>query len=236
MAKPKSDISRQEYKRRWRKNNSKDKRFNRPLNAFLKLKYKSIYEEYCDLFKSLDESNPSAKDLTKTTSFLRWKESLNGQTSEENTEGDESDCPVEVDEPVIKLNTYIVKDPEKNQTEPVVFAAAIQEIIPPDTSTEESETVQSQTVEPDTLAAAAEELISPEGVINIEFERADDIINEIIISLEQEEAIRGLLNAEQNNEVVHPQYQDADEGIGLNLEDEIDYELFDFAQEVDFGF
>ena len=100
MAKPKSNITREEYKKQWRRKNKQDKRFNKPLNEYLKLKYENIYNEYCIFYKSLDEANPTAKDLTKTTAFINWKESLKGEAD---TEGDENDGPDEVDEPSRQL-------------------------------------------------------------------------------------------------------------------------------------
>ena len=179
----------------------------------MKLKHQDIYDEYCLFFKSLDEANPTAKDLTKTTGFRKWKENLKN----ENDQVDES--------PVIKLNTYIIQDPEKSlvDDEPVTFITATQEVL--------SET-STQVDEPDTFEAADEELFSEDNnrqEINIEFEQADNIIAEIINNLEQEDAVRELLNAD-----VHPLNDELDEGIGLNLEDEI--EPFDFYQEVDFDF
>ena len=213
MTKPKSGITREEYKKQWRQKNNKDKRFNKPLNEYLKLKHQDIYDEYCLFFKSLDEANPTAKDLTKTTGFRKWKENLKN----ENDQVDES--------PVIKLNMYIIQDPEKSlvDDEPVTFITATQEVL--------SET-STQVNEPDTFEAADEELFSEDNnrqEINIEFEQADNIIAEIINNLEQEDAVRELLNAD-----VHPLNDELDEGIGLNLEDEI--EPFDFYQEVDFDF
>ena len=165
MAKPKPGITREEYKKQWRQKNNKDKRFNKTLNEYLKLKYRDIYDEYCLFFKSLDEANSTAKDLTKTTGFRKWKENL------KNDQVDES--------PVIKLNTYIIKDPEKSlvDDEPVTFIAATQEVL--------SET-STQVDELDTFEAAVEELFSEDNnrqEINIEFEQADDIIAEIISDL-----------------------------------------------------
>ena len=228
MAKPKSSVSRGEYKKQWRQKNTKDKRFNKPLNQYLKLKYENIYDEYCMFYKSLDEANPTAKDLTKTAAFKKWKKNLKGNENE-------------VDEPV-KLNTYILKqhlDPEKNQgDEPITFVAATQELLPADEPTQ-LDTFAAATQEllsadeptqPDTFSAAVEDLFSQNTnreEINIEFQQAHDIIAGIINDLEQEAAVRGLLN-----EVVHN--NELDEGIGLNLEDEI--EPFDFYLEADFDF
>ena len=54
--------------------------------------------------------------------------------------------------------------------------------------------------------------------------------------LEQDEALRGILNQVNDiNEFVQPHYQDEDEGIGLNLETELEdiIEPFDYELEVE---
>ena len=60
----------------------------------------------------------------------------------------------------------------------------------------------------------------------------DNIIEQVINELEREEAVRELLN---NNELVHPHYQDQDEGIGLDVESELEsiLEPFDYELEVE---
>ena len=100
----------------------------------------------------------------------------------------------------------------------------------PGINTEDHESTQVD--EPDTFAAAMQDLFSEDIIreeINTEFDQADNIIAEIVNELEQEAAVRELLNAD---ELVHPINDDLDEGIALNLEDEI--EPFDFYHEVNF--
>ena len=238
MAKTKTVISsKATYKRQWRRQNYEDKRFNKLLNQYLQLKHENIFNEYCVFYQTLKEENPNAKDLTKTTAFKKWKKQRKGEQTD--TERDEpAKSPV-------KLVTYIIQDPEV-QAEPVTFTEVVQETVniihdpeveaEPVTFTEvaqETVTEGPESVQVDPFIAAVQELFSPAingEDINIEFNQADNIIAEIINSLEQEDAVRDLLNVQENNQ---PD-QDQDEGIGLNLEDEI--EPFDFYREVEFDF
>ena len=259
MAKSKTYLSKTEYKKEWRRKNKEDKRFNQPLKEYLKLKHAAIYGEYCTFFKVLDKLNPTAKDLTKTATFNEWKKQLN--VSDDEFGG-----------PLIKLNTYYVKDDGETVTaatqeliaqKPDLHAedtegklnthyvkddgetvtAATQELIAqePDLHTEDTEgKLNTHYVKDDgeTVTAATQELIAQEPDlhaedtegINIEFEQADNIIEQIINDLEQDQGIREILNGAD----VEPLHE-VDEGIGLNVEDEI-VDPFDFALEVDFDF
>ena len=89
------------------------------------------------------------------------------------------------------------------------------------------------------LSLAIQETLAAHDYANInEIENVDDFINEIINDLEENDAVRGML-ADDDDEYVQPQYQYEDEGIGLNLEDELmfDIEPFDYQLEVeDFEF
>ena len=59
----------------------------------------------------------------------------------------------------------------------------------------------------------------------------DGIINDIINDLQRDEHIHAILN----NQLVHPAYEDDDEGIGLNIDTELEaiLEPFDFELEVE---
>ena len=67
---------------------------------------------------------------------------------------------------------------------------------------------------------------------NIDNYNIDNIIQQVINELEQDEAIRHLLNDE---EFVHPHYQYEDEGIDLDVETELEgiIEPFDYQLEVE---
>ena len=194
-----------EYKRDWRKKAKQLKRFNKPLGEFLKLKHVGVYDEYCEFFKTLDQQNPSAKDLTKTHAFKVWKENLKQEEEDENI----TTC-----EAPITLNTYFIKDPEPMQSPTIACA--------------EQEIIYQAGLDP--LSEAVQDVIVAHNIAPIDINQApaDDIIDQIINELEQEEALQPLLN-EENDE------QNTDEGIGLNLEDEVG-DVFDFDEEVDFYF
>ena len=163
----------------------------------------------------LEEENPKATDLTKTQTFKEWEQQ---QLKKGNDSDDESN------EATIKLNTYYIKDPEADETI-TTFTAAIQE------------TIQIEKA-PETPTSTA--TVQETERNNAEFERVDDIVNEIISELEHEQGIRELFNVLENNEREEQnegiELNHEDEGIGLNLEDVIGYEPFDFEQEVDFDF
>ena len=70
---PKTRTERTAYCRQWRKITYNEKRFNKVLREYMEIKYKDIFNEYTDFYKSLDEVHPEAKDITKTKTFKQWK-------------------------------------------------------------------------------------------------------------------------------------------------------------------
>ena len=208
---PKSQAARAIYIRRWREKNYKDKRFNKPLREYIELKYGDIYNEYCSFFKSLDEQHPSSKDLTKTQTYREWKnELLNDESTESEDETD---------------TTHNQIDP----AEPDVLTAV--EPAEPDTTDN-----QTERAEPDVLTVTIQETLSPvvNIDINIDINEVDSIIEQMINEFEQDDAIRDLLN-QNNDELVHPHYQNGDEGIGLDIETELEdiIQPFDYYLEVE---
>ena len=202
---------------------------NKVMKNYLKLKHSSIYEECCEFYEYLNERNPQGKDLTKTTAYKKWARSQ--QTNERDDEA--------VTSPV-RLVTFTIKDPEL-QSETITFSGVVEEEVQTEAASETStfsgveEEVQSEAATcsevvqgTDPLSAAIQDLFSPvyEEFNDLEFNQVDNVIAEIINDLEQDEAVRNLLNVEENN-------QDQDEGIGLNLEDEIE-EDFNFDEEFEF--
>ena len=196
------------YKQQWRRQNYEEKRFNKMLKEYL-----SVYREYNSFYLAVKEENPNAKDFTKTKTFRKWKRD------------------VEAAKAPVKLVTYVVKDPEL-QAETVTFSGVVEEELHDETIAfsgfvqdrhkivTHPEVEQEPDKDPDSFSAAVEEPFSPEmngEPDNVEFNQAGDIIASIINDLEQDDAVRNMLNV-----------QDADEGIGLNVEDELEYAPFDF--------
>ena len=198
--------ARAQYKKWYRKKLQEEKRFNRVMKNYLQVKHSNIYEQCCEFYEYLNKRNPSAKDLTKSMTYKEWAK--NHQAGEQNDE--------DVRSPV-KLVTFTIKDPEL-QSETVTFSHVASETITSPVAEEED---QSE-VATDPLSVAIQDLFPPvyEGFNDIEINQVDNIIAEIINELEQDEAAQNLMNVEN----------DQDEGIGLNLEDEI--EDFNFNEEV----
>ena len=204
----KSRSARADYTRKWRENAYKKKRFNKPLKEYIELKYNSLYCEYCSFFKSIDEKHPQTKDLTKTTTYKKWKRELLKQQESE-----------------AELFTF--------PTEPFTTSSeAGQNDIPNQVDGSEDRNLPERNI----LAVAAEGIVPTDNEININFINADNIIQEMINELDQDEVVRNLMNEINelgNEEIVIPHYAEHDEGIGLNLEDELDIESFDFQEEVE---
>ena len=68
---PRTKTENTKYLREWRKRSQNEKRFNKPLREYMELKYRDQYNEYCRFFKTLIENHPSAKDLTRTSTFRK---------------------------------------------------------------------------------------------------------------------------------------------------------------------
>ena len=127
----KSSKEKATYKRHWRRQNYKEKQFNKIANEYLKIKYTNIYEELREFYNNLKQQNPTAKDLTKTKEFTRWKK----QQEETATSSR------------VELNTYIIENPEL-QLDQITFSEL------------HKETVQEYTVA-DSYEAAVQDLLAP---------------------------------------------------------------------------
>ena len=86
-------------------------------------------------------------------------------------------------------------------------------------------------MQPDILSGLVDESLPTNNVINPN--EVDSIIDEILNELNHDDVIRNILG--DDDEVVRPQYQDEDEGIGLNTEVELVniIEPFDYQLEVE---
>ena len=203
---PKTKSERATYVREWRKKNHKQKRFNKPLREYMELKHRDNYNEYCHFFKTLDENHPTAKDLTKTSTYKKWKRrQINCETSDDET-----------------------TETELTQNESET------EIGPPEPVESENEHAEPENEHPDVLTAALQETLRPD-IDNIDINEANDIIQQLIREFEQDNALQALLNNENNDELVHPHYQDDDEGIDLDVAVELEavIEPFDYEPEVE---
>ena len=236
------------YCREWRKNCYKEKRFNKPMHEFIQLKYRDIYNEYCWFYKSLDEQHPSSKDLTKTTTFRNWKtRQLNCEFTDDETEAEQIETQqteaeqietgqteaeqIETEQTVaeqIETEQTVAEQIETEQTE-------AEQIETGQTEAEQIETEQTvaESDHPDILSIALEETVPIDN--NIDIDHIDNVIQQVVYELEQDEAIRELMN---NEGLVNPHYQDEDEGIDLDIETELEaiIEPFDYSEVEGFDF
>ena len=223
---PKQTQSKLEYKKSWRKRNYEEKRFNKVLSKYLKLKHGNIYEECCGFFKILNEKNPSVKDLTKSAMFKRW------EAKQQHDSDDET----------IMLYTYHLRPGSETVTKATIDQIARNDILDQHDDegnngeqqhshdhVEANNSKQQHGHDHDDEGNNSEQQHGHDYVEgnNGEQQHGHNIIQQIIDELELNQDLNNILNDE-------PQHDFADdEGIGLNLEDEI-VEPFDFTLEVDF--
>ena len=205
--------------RKWRKQTSQRKRFEGTLKEFLKVKYNSIYDEYIEFYNVLNERYPNARELSKTPRFKKWARAIRReeQSSKSASEGRQSEDSGEVQPNLPNISCQDQTIP--NQVDQQVS---------------------------DVLSVALHDALS--GVIPAQDEEVpfDDIEN-IINKLEHDNTIQAILDPfvdailDERNEfddIIHQPDNglnpDDDEGIGLNLADEIDIKPFDYNLEVDF--
>ena len=193
------------------------------------MKYHCIYNEYGEFYNSLNQVHPEVRDLTKTATFKKWKkDQQSNEADEQESEQQQTDLPGQVDD----------QESEQQQQQQIDLPGQVD-----DQESEQQQQqidlpgqVDEQESELDILSLAAEEIL-PIDPVNVN--EVDNIINEIISDLEQDNAMQDILNEYHvnvmNNQLVQPQYQEEDEGIGLNLETELEdiLELFDYELEVE---
>ena len=199
---------------RHRRTRARDqRRFNTLTSDFISVKYPDVYEEACQFYQSLNKRHPQKHNLTKTKEYKLWKTGIvNNQDSEdEHSEGGD--------------NNLTESDGEIQSTE--------QAATMPTEQIDEGETTPESAQAAQNILQEASKGLNFANVDN--FDSVDDIINEIIIDLQQDDVLREYLNAERNDEILRPHYEEEDEGIGLNVETELEAitEPFDYELEVE---
>ena len=236
--------------RMYRRNQRDQKRFEAPLREFIEIKYKYAFQEYVELYMLMDAQNPDKIDLKKTEMFKQWK-ILNQQSgsdiltvairetigqdcneakqsegnvseakqSEGNvSEAEQSEGNVSEDSEAEQREGNVSEDSEAEQSEGNVSEDSEAEQSEGNVS-EDSEAEQSEgNVSEDSEAEQSE---TNEGLLAAQ--QVDALVNEMII----DDELRALLNVEE------PEEPEVDEGIELNIFDEIDIEPFDFRLEVE---
>ena len=201
----------------YRKNQKQQKRFEAPLREFIEVKYKNIFHEYVELYNRMDTQNPTKIDLKKSELFKRWKEEEEEKQKEANT----------VD-PLTKAIKETIEGSENNSVDSEDEASGAEHHAVDPLSKAIKETIEgseNNSVDSEDEASGAEHQEGEgnqiwgqdEGILAVQ--RVDALVNEMII----DDELRALLNTEPEN----------DEGIGLNVEDELSIEDFDYQLEVE---
>ena len=185
--------------REWRVGNREKRRFNALLNGYVSNKYCSIYNECREFYNSLNKEYPERHDLTKTKTFKRWR---SRQCAAQNDESDEDNNNTE------PSTSIITRPPSVEQSLPHAED---------NTGSETGDDNDQQLPQQNILAEAGVELLPGDPLA---VDDAENIIDEIIRELNQDDAIRNIFN--DDNEMVVPHYVEEDEGIGLNVEIELD--------------
>ena len=193
---------------RQRRSRVRDQRRMNTLTVdFVSVKYPDVYEEACQFYRSLNRRHPKKHNLTKTHEYKLWKTGIvNDQDSEDGSNGDNN----------------LAGSAESTEQAAPISAGQI-----PGGETDETSRASQNIIQ-----EAAEGF----DIDNVaDFGAVDDIINEIIVDLQQDDILNEYLNAERAGELVRPRYEEENEGIGLNVETELQavLEPFDYEIEVE---
>ena len=240
--------------RKWRITKREKRRFNTLLSSYTHVKFGNVYRECMDFYRSLNKKYPEKHDLTKTREYKQWKKQVtNDESSDNETEPASTARQSTSDDNETELaSTARQSTSDDNETE---LASAARQSTSNEKETEPASAARQSTsneketepasaarqstsddneTEPvqNILQIAAEDLVPDSIEIRNDI---DNIIDEIVRELQHDDDIRGLLNAEMNGELVQPQYMDEDEGIGLNVDVELEaiIEPFDYELEVE---
>ena len=216
--------------RLWRVSRREKRRLSVFVNDYVRIKYGNIYNECNQFYQTLSEKYPGKADLTKSKEFKKWKKEATEEEFHKNFAVTESisDITETIKSPGEPTAATAESFREPTAATAESFREPTSVTVDPVENITESITVATP-AEQDILQIAAQDLIpsSPVIVNNI-----DNIIDNIIRDLEQDEDLRNIMD---NDELAQPHYMDEDEGIGLNVESELEaiMEPFDFELEVE---
>ena len=210
-----------ELKKSYREKERERKRFTLPLPLFLESKYPNIFEEYKELYNSLNVSHGKVRNLTKTYTFKKWKDDVERQRVE-------TVCTT--------TRTSVIED-QVNEDQPTGTASRTA-----GTSVNEGQVSEDQATE--TPRAMAEIIIpantgedqATEEVIRMDINELADImvnvegqVENIVNELRQDPYLRNIMEGVEAE--VETQ---ADEGIDISPLDDIEFNIepFDFDLEV----
>ena len=213
--------------RKWRVGDNEKKRFNTFLTSYVETKHNAIYNQGRELYNSLKRSHPEKKDLTKTKEFKRWKRQQQDETHEDHVETVSSSLQDETHEDHVETVSSSLQD-ETREDHVETASSSLQGETHEDHVETASSSLQDETHEDHVETDRP----TPEDPPEIpEINDVDRIIDNIIQELNQDDDLHNIMH----DELVQPHYIEDDEGIGLNLDIELDgiVEPFDYALEVE---
>ena len=205
-----SNLSKKAIKeRKYRKRENDRKHFEKPLRAFIEHKYQTIFEEYQQLYDLMVTNHPHKRNLTNTKTFKEWI-----RTNEGNPKTSDI-LSVAITETLGECVTGEQSDVASLESEQSVASLESEQSV---ASLESEQSVAS--LESEQFVASLESGGVPANDIADIERQIDQIVNELMLEGEVRDAL------ESENE---------DEGIGINVLDEIafDIEPFDYELEVD---
>ena len=244
--------------RRFRQKEQERKRFDIPMRVFLEQKYPKIYQEYRDLYNTVNRIHPDTRDLTKTCTFKAWLYSLNHHSTtdilthvvKETLDPEQTSISSTEENQILDPEQTSISSTEENQIHSLQnLDHSFQTDREVPQTAEESELVNSQNLdqsfEPLTQTPeAAEQLFK---VIASPSQRPTDESNEaaaVIVNINDladimanvEDSVDQIMNELDQDPVVRDILNEpADEGIEINPLDDIEYDIepFDFNVEVE---
>ena len=176
---------------------------------------------------SLNQLHPKKRDLVKTQEFRKWKNNLTNDDELSDEDREQATTTetrtVEAVESMEQSTTVTSTNERSEDTEQATTPeTSTEEAIENDEDTEQATTAETSTelvrTEQNILELAAEELL-PLDQQNMD--NLDDMINDIVRDLQDDEALRDIFYND-DDDLVQPRYMDEDEGIGLNVEVELE--------------
>ena len=221
--------------RRFRKKEKERKRFERPLTEFLKHKYTGIYNEYKELYTKLDAAHPDVRNLVNTRTFKKWKYEhrpdlrITVSTKSNGEEADEDQVAADV----LTTAARQVFDQEPDKDVIVSEAPVASDLLTTVIRETFGHDFRQEPEGEDVIVNEAPEVIvseAPDAIVS------EAPVNEVQAIIQRVDAqVDAIINELMRDEELADLVEDEDEGIELNIFDEIqgDIELFDYTLEVE---
>ena len=248
--------------RRFRQREKQRKRFESPMRKFIEVKYPNIFQEYTQLYDTLNRNHPDIRNLTKTSTFRRWLDSVNevptldilstviretldqDEAPKVRHEGDEianhesGDQVYEADDEAASQADEV--DEAANQTVEVASQDEANEAASQADEVDEAANQVDEVATQDEANEAANILIGMNNIVNDKANKAANILigmnNIVNVLMNVEDQVDDIINELMQDQGMRDiLVEPEDEGIEINPLDDIAYDIepFDFNLEVE---